>query len=92
MAGADSSAFPPGDKRLERGSGSSHQRVQLGDLGGEMMVGVQVQPAHLRVRRGEPAVAGHLQLIELGAQPPLGQVRGSTPQPPTAAKRSGSCL
>src|SRR5215468_8344431 len=40
----------PGDDGLERGGGGSDQLVQLGDLGGEVVVGVQVQTAHLRVR------------------------------------------
>jgi len=30
---------PPGGQRLDRGSGSGHQRVQPGDLRGEMIVG-----------------------------------------------------
>ena len=44
-----------------------------GDLGGEVVAGVQVQPAHLAVARGEPAVAGHRQLPGLAAQHAQGQ-------------------
>ena len=40
-----------------------------------------MQPAHLAVAVGEPAVAGHLQIIGLAAQHPLGRVR----QPPGVA-------
>ena len=68
---------------LERRGRLGDQRVQLGDLGGQPVVGVQVQPAHLAVARGEPAVAGHLQLLGLAPQHPLGQVRqpGRVPLP-----------
>jgi hypothetical protein len=65
----------PGDDGLERGGGGSDQPVQLGDLSGEVAVGVQVQTAHLRVRLGEPAVAGQLQLLGLAAQHAQRQVR-----------------
>ena len=71
----------PGDDRRERRGRLRDQRVQLGDLDGEVIVGVQVQPAHLAVAAGEPAVAGHLQVIGLAAEHPLGQVR----QPPGVA-------
>ena len=71
----------PGDDRRERGGRLRDQRVQLGDRGGEVIVGVQVQPAHLGVGGGEPAVAGHLQVLGLAAQHAPGQVR----EPPGVA-------
>ena len=42
--------------------------VQLGDLAGEVVVGVQVQSAHLSMARGKPAVANHLQFLGLAVQ------------------------
>ena len=43
-----------------------------------MIAGIQVRPAHLPVRGGEPAVAGHLRALDLAARRPLGQVRQPT--------------
>ena len=63
----------PGDEGGERRGGLGDQGVQLGDLGGEVVVGVQVQQAHLAVARGEPAVAGHRQLPGLAAEHAQGQ-------------------
>ena len=59
--------------RGERRGRLGDQRVQLGDLAGEVVVGVQVQPAHLGVARGEPAVAGHRQVLGLAAEHAQGQ-------------------
>jgi hypothetical protein len=75
-AGADAGdRDQPGDDGGERLGRLGDQDVQLSDAGGEMIVGVQVQPAHLGVGIVEPAVAGHLQRVNLGAQPLPGQVR-----------------
>ena len=63
----------PGDQPHERRGRLGDQNVQLGDLGGEVVIGIQVQPAHLAVGSGEPAVAGHLQVLGLAAQHAFGQ-------------------
>jgi len=76
LAGAPADAGDgdqPGDEPPERRGRLRDQGVQLGDLAGEVIVGVQVQPAHLGVGSGEPAVAGHLQLIGLAARHAQGQ-------------------
>jgi hypothetical protein len=60
--------------RAANGAAASATRAPpLGDLAGEVVVGVQVQPAHLAVARGEPAVAGHRQLFGLAAEHAQGQ-------------------
>jgi hypothetical protein len=83
-----------------------HELIKRGDLGGEQVVGVQVDPAQLGVPSGVPAIAGHFQLIDLGAQPAPGESRQqnesrspaisastmSRPETPSSSKATESIL
>jgi hypothetical protein len=63
----------PGDEGGERRGRLGDQGVQRGDRRRQVIIGIQVEPAHLAMARGEPPVAGHLQLVGLAAQHAQGQ-------------------